>query len=95
MSERSFCVPAFEGKRTDSDRKWDSGSERSVESPDCLLLYVILKLLLPFTLHSEMCLREGKLVCMGMLAGVLWVCTSSYAAASEYCSGQSKRKAWD
>lgn len=31
------------------------GSERSVESPDCLLLYVILKLLLP----SKLCSRGG------------------------------------
>lgn len=58
------------------------GSERSVESPDCLLLYVILKLLLP----SKMCFGGKKIVCIRMLAGVLWVCTSTHAAVSEYCS---------
>lgn len=59
------------------------GSERSVESPDCLLLYVILKLLLP----PKMCSGVGeKIVCIGMLAGVLWVCTSSHAVVSEHCS---------
>lgn len=57
------------------------GSDRSMESPDCLFLYVILKLLLP----SKMCFGgKKKIVCIGsLLAGVLWA--SSHAAVSEHC----------
>lgn len=40
------------------------GSDRSMESPDCLLLYVILKLLLP----SKMCFG-GKKNCLHQDAG--------------------------
>lgn len=41
------------------------GSERSVESPDCLLLSVILKLLLPSKMYFGK--KKNKIVCIGSL----------------------------